>query len=123
MRQLSDHNPEMGGSSSKTSIAARPRSTAILLVMMLASLLLAAMLGVAVGAVSIPPRAVLELIMTRLQFLPLDTSYPDKFSTIIFSIRMPRVVLMAITGATLAAAGATYQGLFRNPLADPKNHF
>ena len=43
----------------------------------------------------------------------------SKYSTILFDIRMPRVALMALTGAALATAGATYQGLFRNPLADP----
>ena len=38
---------------------------------------------------------------------------------ILWEIRLPRVVLGAIVGATLAAAGAAYQGVFRNPLADP----
>jgi iron complex transport system permease protein len=38
---------------------------------------------------------------------------------IILDIRLPRVVLAGLVGAALAAAGATYQGLFRNPLADP----
>ncbi|HAS05067.1 MAG TPA: iron ABC transporter, partial [Dehalococcoidia bacterium] len=39
--------------------------------------------------------------------------------TVILNIRMPRVILAGVTGAALAVAGATYQGLFRNPLADP----
>jgi len=38
---------------------------------------------------------------------------------ILWEIRLPRVVLGGIVGATLAAAGAAYQGVFRNPLADP----
>src|SRR4029450_3256770 len=38
---------------------------------------------------------------------------------ILWDIRMPRVVLGALVGAMLAVAGATYQGVFRNPLADP----
>ena len=44
---------------------------------------------------------------------------PDTFATILSEIRLPRVALAALTGASLAAAGTTYQGLFRNPLADP----
>ena len=39
--------------------------------------------------------------------------------TILFTIRMPRVMLAAIVGASLAISGACLQGLFRNPLADP----
>jgi iron complex transport system permease protein len=38
---------------------------------------------------------------------------------ILWELRLPRVVLGAIVGGTLAAAGAAYQGVFRNPLADP----
>jgi iron complex transport system permease protein len=37
----------------------------------------------------------------------------------LFTLRLPRTVLMAVTGAALAGSGAAYQGLFRNPLADP----
>ena len=38
---------------------------------------------------------------------------------IIWNVRMPRVVLAGIVGATLSLAGASYQGVFRNPLVDP----
>jgi iron complex transport system permease protein len=51
--------------------------------------------------------------------LPIAADYPATYSTILFDLRLPRVLLMAVTGAALASAGATYQGLFRNPLADP----
>jgi iron complex transport system permease protein len=85
----------------------------------LAALLVAVLLGVAVGAVSIPIPAVVHLLFSRMLPFPVAASYPETFSTILFSIRLPRVALMALTGAALASAGATYQGLFRNPLADP----
>jgi iron complex transport system permease protein len=39
--------------------------------------------------------------------------------SILWDIRLPRVVLGALVGAMLAVAGASYQGVFRNPLADP----
>ncbi len=39
--------------------------------------------------------------------------------TIIFSVRIPRILLAAVVGATLSTAGAVFQGLLRNPLADP----
>jgi iron complex transport system permease protein len=44
---------------------------------------------------------------------------PESDDAILWQIRLPRVVLGAIVGGTLAAAGAAYQGVFRNPLADP----
>ena len=40
-------------------------------------------------------------------------------STILFEIRLPRILLAAAVGASLAAAGASYQALLRNPLAEP----
>ncbi|MCK5548761.1 MAG: iron chelate uptake ABC transporter family permease subunit [Thermoplasmata archaeon] len=41
------------------------------------------------------------------------------FSTVIFEIRMPRILLSAVVGGGLAVAGALMQGLFKNPMADP----
>jgi iron complex transport system permease protein len=43
----------------------------------------------------------------------------ETFRTILWNIRMPRTALIALSGAALAGSGAAYQGLFRNPLADP----
>ncbi len=44
---------------------------------------------------------------------------PSRASTIIWELRLPRVLLAVMVGSSLGAAGAAYQGLFRNPLADP----
>jgi iron complex transport system permease protein len=49
--------------------------------------------------------------------LPQD--WPQTFETILFQIRLPHTLLMALVGMGLAGSGAAYQGLFRNPLADP----
>ena len=43
----------------------------------------------------------------------------ETFTSIVWKIRLPRTILIALTGAALGGSGATYQGLFRNPLADP----
>ncbi|MBM4425138.1 MAG: iron chelate uptake ABC transporter family permease subunit [Chloroflexi bacterium] len=84
-----------------------------------ASLFAAVVLAVAIGAVSVPPLAVIELTLSRLLSLPRPALYPETFDTILFEIRLPRVAITALIGAALAASGSTYQGLFRNPLADP----
>jgi iron complex transport system permease protein len=100
---------------------ARRRAGAVL-ALSLAALAAALALGVGAGTVSIPPLAVLHLLTSRLPFvadlLP-PPDYPERFAQIIFELRLPRAALMAVTGGALASAGATYQGLFRNPLADP----
>jgi iron complex transport system permease protein len=90
----------------------------LLAAMVLCGLAAAGLLGVVVGSVAIPPGAVIALLLGHLAGLPTAT-FPAAYSTILFDIRLPRVTLMALTGAGLAAAGASYQGLFRNPLADP----
>ncbi len=96
----------------------RGRSLSLLLVC-LAGLVGAALLAVAIGSVALPPQAVLALLAERLFGLAPFAEWPDKYRTILFDIRLPRVVFIAVSGAALAPAGAAYQGLFRNPLADP----
>jgi iron complex transport system permease protein len=74
-------------------------------------LIAASLLSIAVGGVHIP---LAELARSL-------TAGPDGsvFSVILFSLRLPRTALMLLVGAALAGSGAAYQGLFRNPLADP----
>jgi iron complex transport system permease protein len=97
----------------------RSRRAGSLAAVLLASLAFAALLGLVIGSVSIPPRAVADLLLARLLGVPHAALYPPSYGTILFDLRLPRVVFMALTGAALAPAGAAYQGLFRNPLADP----
>ncbi|MBE0698399.1 MAG: iron chelate uptake ABC transporter family permease subunit, partial [Anaerolineaceae bacterium] len=81
-------------------------------------LALALLLSVAVGSVFIPPATLLDLFRSRLFGSDLADGLKP-FATILFSLRLPRTALIAVTGAALAGSGAAYQGLFRNPLADP----
>ena len=71
------------------------------------------------GSVWIPPLAVLEILVARLPLLDITHDRPETWDTILWQLRLPRIVLASLVGAALAVAGATYQGLFRNPLADP----
>jgi len=76
-----------------------------------AALVLACGVGVLVGPVHIAPGTVLQAL--------LGGAVEPGQANILWSLRFPRVVLGAIVGGTLAIAGAAYQGVFRNPLADP----
>jgi iron complex transport system permease protein len=63
-------------------------------------------------------RVPLELL-NRLPFIAIDSGISEREWSIVWQIRAPRVALAAIVGAMLSIAGASYQGVFRNPLVDP----
>jgi len=71
------------------------------------------------GAVDMPPRAILGMLAHRFLGSRVAVTWPPGWETVLFEIRLPRVTLAALTGLVLAVAGGTYQGLLRNPLADP----
>jgi iron complex transport system permease protein len=80
--------------------------------------LAAAMLtGVLVGPVDLG--AVNVVRATFAHVFGLDSPLSGADDAILWELRLPRVILAALVGGTLAAAGAAYQGVFRNPLADP----
>jgi iron complex transport system permease protein len=82
-------------------------------------LALAGLLGVALGPVSLPLGATLQDLASRVPFLGVHSPLSATDSAIVWQIRVPRVVLGMLVGGMLALAGATYQAVFRNPLADP----
>ncbi len=71
------------------------------------------------GSVQIPFSTTCSTLLSKLPLVNIVPTWPSATETIILDIRLPRVILAGIVGAALAVAGATYQGLFRNPLADP----
>jgi iron complex transport system permease protein len=72
-----------------------------------------------VGPADIAPHRVLLEIVDRLPLVAVDSGLDERAAAIVWDIRLPRVLLGAMVGSTLAAAGGAYQGVFRNPLADP----
>ncbi len=82
-------------------------------------LVLAFVLSVALGAVTIPPGSALRILLSKIPGLESTASWPEYYETIIWDLRLPHAILVGLTGAALAGSGAAFQGLFRNPLADP----
>jgi iron complex transport system permease protein len=76
-------------------------------------------LSVAVGSVFIPPLTTLRIFVDGLPGFSVSPDWPANLSVIVYRLRLPHTVLIALTGAALAGSGAAYQGVFRNPLADP----
>ena len=97
----------------KTDIALKPALTFALLTLAVAVL--------ALGAILIGPYPItLEQLAKAVTGLLFDESTTtDQVDTVLLSIRLPRVATALLVGAALSAAGAVYQGLFRNPLVSP----
>jgi iron complex transport system permease protein len=94
------------------------RRAALALLIAVALLLIACFISVQAGAFHVTPLEALRLLAARIGLA--DTRPEDlALSTILIDIRLPRIGLGILTGAGLAVAGVTLQGLFRNPLADP----
>jgi iron complex transport system permease protein len=94
-----------------------PRGSATLMLAAAGLFLFAAILSMGTGATGIGLDAVWKVAVRTLSSYPANG--PDVEHLVIMGVRLPRTILGAFVGASLAVAGAMMQGLFRNPLADP----
>lgn len=93
----------------------RPAALPLLVVVLFAALALAA----AYGAVSISPLTSAVILLNQTHIIHIQPSWPASDEAILLLYRLPRVVGAALVGAALGVAGVLFQGLLRNPLADP----
>lgn len=92
---------------------------AIIAAISLAGLAAVLVLGVGFGSVAIAPADTVAILLHRLLGLPVQVTWSPTAETIVMDLRLPRVLSAMLVGAGLAIAGATFQGILRNPLADP----
>jgi iron complex transport system permease protein len=98
----------------------KSRKRIVLILIALVAVLAGAMLlATAFGAVSISPLSIIKMSLNKLPFIHFAPTWRAVDETIIFQMRLPCVVGVALVGAALATAGGLFQGLLRNPLADP----
>jgi iron complex transport system permease protein len=83
------------------------------------AVLVTAVAGLALGPVSLPPGSVAVELLNLVPGVHLHSGLDEREVAIVTELRLPRVVLGLLVGAMLALAGGCYQGVFRNPLADP----
>jgi iron complex transport system permease protein len=76
-------------------------------------------LAAGIGTVHIPSRQIVSILLNHARLAHVPRSWPTSDETIILQIRLPRVVAAALVGAALSVAGTLFQGLLRNPMADP----
>ncbi|WTY93176.1 iron ABC transporter permease [Sphaerisporangium sp. NBC_01403] len=75
--------------------------------------------GLMIGAAGVSFKGIVLELLDRVPFVSVDSGLSPVERGLVFQLRLPRVVLAAVVGGLLAIAGAGYQGVFRNPLADP----
>ena len=97
------------------------RSNRLVLILLLlgGGLITASFLANAFGAVNIPLPDILKMVLNKIAVFDFPSTWRAVDETIIFQIRLPRVIGGALVGAALATAGVLFQGLLRNPMADP----
>jgi iron complex transport system permease protein len=96
-------------------MSGRKRSLLVFLVILL---VLVVLVSSGYGAMKIAPLQVVSILLDKAGF-PALTDFGQSQANVLWSIRLPRVMLGILIGAGLAVSGASLQGLFRNPLADP----
>jgi len=90
----------------------------ILLFILSALLVIVFIVSAGNGALEIAPMQVISILLHKMGF-PVITAFEPSQENVLWAIRLPRVLLGVLIGAGLAVSGASLQGLFRNPLADP----
>jgi len=106
----------------ETTYSERVSRWKLMVIILAVALMLSLVLSLNVGFAQIPYSTVLKVLAKRIPFLgdlmsSSNVSYTEE--RIIIQIRMPRILAGALVGAALAAAGVVYQGIFKNPMADP----
>jgi iron complex transport system permease protein len=99
--------------------APRRRGPALAYVVAAVALAAAVLVGLLTGAAGLPPRGVLLELLDRVPGVDVDSGLSPVQEAVLTELRLPRVLTAVLVGGLLAVAGAGYQGVFRNPLADP----
>lgn len=94
-----------------------PRRLMVIAGALLAALGVVVVIALAVGSERIPIPTVAKILASTVTGQTLDAE--PELRTIVLSVRLPRVLTAIVVGAALSVAGAAYQSLLRNPLADP----
>lgn len=80
-------------------------------------LIITVILSLCLGRYFINPIDVIKILLSKI--IPLETTWNEMSETVVLGLRLPRVVAAIIVGGALALSGATYQGVFKNPLVSP----
>lgn len=94
-----------------------PTKTRLVFPLLIIGLLVIIGISLSIGRFTVPFDQTVRILGS--QILPLETTWTNGMENVIINVRLPRVIAGLIVGAALAASGATYQGIFKNPLVSP----
>jgi iron complex transport system permease protein len=97
-------------------LARRPVALGVAGIVLLAVIVV---LGVGIGTVFVAPGDTIAILAHRLLGLDVTRTWSTAEETIVMDLRLPRVLTAMVVGVGLAVSGTAFQGLLRNPLADP----
>jgi len=107
------------GPAARPVVGLRPVSARRPVAVAVGALIGAVLLGVSVGPADLSFTTVLRVFLAHVPLLHFHAGVSRVDADILWQIRLPRVVLGGLVGSMLAGGGAAFQGVFRNPLADP----
>lgn len=96
-----------------------PKRKTTILLLLFSLLLISILFCVMIGSVHLPLRLTWDILLSHLPFLQIDPTWTTAQETIVWQLRLPRAFLALLVGAMLSSAGVSFQGILRNPLADP----
>ena len=102
----------------KLAVLRRPAGARVAVAALAGAVALCLLVSVRAGAMSLSTGQVVAILLDRLG-IATPWAFDGREATVLWALRLPRVALAMLVGATLATSGAAMQGLFRNPLADP----
>lgn len=100
-----------------TEAYARHKRQRTAIVILGVALIVVAFIGLCIGRYPITLPDAWNILVSRV--IPIDQSWTDQTQNMLLGIRLPRVLAAVLVGAALALSGATYQGIFKNPLVSP----
>lgn len=90
---------------------------AIRIVLMGAVFIAIFLLSFSLGRYGVPVKEVIRIFLSKL--VPLQRTWTDEMEVVVINIRLPRIMMASLVGCALSTAGASYQGVFQNPMASP----
>lgn len=84
---------------------------------MAVALVVGILLSFALGRYPISPKETIGIMLSRI--IPIEPFWTERMATVLFNVRLPRILLACLVGCCLSSAGAAYQGIFQNPMAAP----
>lgn len=97
----------------------RNKNFAVIMLLMTAVLACAFFISFLVGRFSISPRMVMDIILSHAGLSDIAPYWDPNMEIAVMNVRLPRIIIAILAGGALAVSGASYQTLFKNPMAAP----